>query len=141
MSDDKDWGDETPCGCTCGGLGCASRRGLADARAGVTYHGSKAGYQNGCRCESCKAAKVASQQRRRRRANAQTLDGATRHYQEWTGPELELICSPDHSAREVAALIGRTMLAVKNMRRKCQTEPRYARLAGLPTAVADKATP
>lgn len=65
------------------------------------------------------------------RTNRKTLETATRNGQQWTGPELEIACRPDLSARQAAEMLGRSFYAVKHARQKI-TEPKWAEVAGLP---------
>ena len=84
----------------------------------------------------------------RARANAayharqqRTVDGAGNHGKEWTGPELEIAARLDLSTEQVAAILGRTAAGVMWARKQIQRDPRKARLAGIRSAVADKARP
>lgn len=72
--------------------------------------------------------------RNRKRANDTALDQATNHSKQWTGPELEIAMRDDLTARQVAAMLGRTIYAVKHMRRLVKIDPRKDRLANLPIA-------
>lgn len=114
-------------------------------------HGAS-GYTNwGCRCDICtkahtKKCRPASMRWRNRnpdkakewsdaayaRAQSETLERASRHYAEWTGPEMELASRTDLSAKEVALVIGRTCAAVQAMRRKLRSDPKTVNAAGLP---------
>lgn len=108
------------CECTCGRIGCASRRGKGDL-----VHGSTFTYGLGCRCDECVRANTQKTIELRRRVNADTRDSATHHAQEWTSAQLEIIMRPGLTAREAGALVGRTMQAVKNARFKCLHDPVY----------------
>lgn len=57
-------------------------------------------------------------QRQRAAAQAATLDTASRRRYIWTGPELELAADYSLCAREVAEMTGRTLYAVKTMRKR-----------------------
>lgn len=100
-------------------------------------------------CPSCRVRRVTENVRRRRktdeqfrrkqirrgtvnrkRTNDALTDTATNHRKEWTGPELEIIARPDLSASQAAKLLGRTLYAVKHMRRKLMVDPRKIRVAG-----------
>jgi hypothetical protein len=109
------------------------------------------GYVNwNCRCEVCRRAHTsavepaAKRWRKRNRqaigerdsrrfatAQEQTRETASRHYCQWTGPELELAAREDLSAREVAVMIGRTLAAVQYMRRRLKDDPKTVNLAGI----------
>lgn len=71
---------------------------------------------------------------RRRWADEQaaTLASIARNRVQWTGPELELASRPDLTAKAVALMLGRSLYAVTNMRRRLKDDPRLIRLAGLP---------
>jgi len=62
---------------------------------------------------------------------AETIDGATHHNAEWTGPELEILVRGGATARELAMTLGRTTGAVRAALHRIKTEPKVARLAGL----------
>lgn len=54
------------------------------------------------------------------------------HREPWTGPELEIAARSDLSTREVAEMLGRTYLAVKQARYLLKIgDPRLSKLAGL----------
>jgi hypothetical protein len=65
------------------------------------------------------------------KAQARTLDGAKRHGQPWTGPELEIAARDDLAIAEAALMIGRTYRAVSGARSQLRRDPRKAALAGL----------
>ena len=108
------------CECRCGLVGCASRRG-PEIKIGVTIHGDATGYTNGCRCDPCTHAHVLKQNRQRKRVNADTLQTATKHRQVWTGDEIAIATRPGMTAQEAARQLGRTLKAVKNIRRRYST--------------------
>lgn len=56
---------------------------------------------------------------------------AKNNRKQWTGPELELASREDLSASQVASKLGRTLYAVKHMRRKLRDDPRKVLLAGV----------
>lgn len=60
----------------------------------------------------------------RRNAMYSDRTKATRRGYGWTGPELELAARADLSATTVAAMIGRTVHAVKHARRGLRVDPR-----------------
>lgn len=66
------------------------------------------------------------------RRQAKTGKSASRHGFEWTGPELEIASDQSRTSREVALTLGRSYLAVANVRHRLKTDPRKIRLAGLP---------
>lgn len=93
------------------------------------------GYANwGCRCSVC----AQSRNQSFRGFQAETQAAATRHYREWTGPELEVAARTDLSARQVALMLGRTLSAVKNIRRRLRDDPKTINLAGVHPSVADR---
>lgn len=57
-----------------------------------------------------------------------TLDHATRHRREWTGPDLEMAARDDMTMMEIALRLGRTYRAVVKMREKLR-DGRKTRLA------------
>lgn len=118
------------CECQCGRWGCASQPGKRVKRSGVTVHGLPSGYSNGCRCDACTSAHTAKAVRQRNRANSKSRERAVKNGQPWTGPELETVVREDLTAAEAAALLGRTLKAVKNMRAKCRTDPKFIQLLG-----------
>lgn len=94
----------------------------------------------GCRCEICSHAMAARNARNagkwpetRKRVQARVV---RRHQQEslataqrsnyvWSGPELELADRKDLTSRQVAEMTGRTLFAVRRMRRRIATgDPR-----------------
>lgn len=77
----------------------------------------------------------------RDRHQKETVQGATRSGMNWTGIELELVARSDLSARDIAHMTGRTLYAVKHMRRAVKNDPRKARLADLSTETAELAKP
>jgi hypothetical protein len=70
--------------------------------------------------------------RNRKRANDATLDRARNWRKQWTGPELEIAMRDDLTARQAADMLGRTLHAVKHVRRQVKVDPRKDRLANLP---------
>lgn len=123
-------------------------------------HGKGAYVNWGCRCEVCTKAnseacfdasqryqrahrkeRSSKQGRRWARVQAQTLEKAVRHGYQWTGPELELIARRDLTAKQAAAMLGRTLASVQGMRALIKREPRYINLAGVGRVAADPAPP
>lgn len=104
------------------------------AEADITHGAS--GYINWqCRCETCTDGwRLASRSREIRykaKAQAETLEKASRYGYPWTGPELELAARTDLSARQIALMIGRTHNSVESMRQALRHEPKFINLAGL----------
>lgn len=65
------------------------------------------------------------------RANAIARERATRHGYEWTGLDLEIADRRELTSREVAAMLGRTVFAIENMRKKIdRTDPKTMELLG-----------
>jgi hypothetical protein len=98
-------------------------------------HGTAVRFWQGCRCSDCEAAEAKRTARASQR-NARTVDGAWRHRQQWTGPELEVALMRDangdwlRSTAEVAAMIGRSLFAVQ-VKRGREKDPRVGRIAGV----------
>jgi transcription elongation factor Elf1 len=65
---------------------------------------------------------------------SQSLESATNHYKEWTGPELELLLREDLTAIELAEMLNRTLHSVRRMRVKVQKDPRKQVHAGIDRA-------
>lgn len=87
-------------------------------------------------CKECAPKGHSPEAVERARQNAKDLNvesraEAGRHGYQWTGPELEIAARPDLTAREVAAMLGRTIAAVKAARQKSQHDPKWQRVAGL----------
>jgi hypothetical protein len=72
-----------------------------------------------------------AKRRRMARGNAVTLDNARHHREVWTGPQLEIAAREDLTAKQIAAMTGRTMHAVYYMRRRLRDDPKIIWLAGL----------
>ena len=75
--------------------------------------------------------KIQRYQRRLKRLNAESRDQATRHGQQWTGPEMEIAARDDLPVAELARMLGRTIASVTTMRAALRTEPKYQQVAGL----------
>lgn len=93
-------------------------------------HGITGRLNYACKCDICMTAARERQGRWQRKANAESLERATRHHAQWTGPEMELAARRDLSATGVAAITGRTMWAVRTMRSRLNREPSLQWLAG-----------
>lgn len=65
------------------------------------------------------------------RAQAESLETADRRWAEWTSAELDLVIREGHTNREIAALTGRTLAAVRQQRK-------VARRGLLPTVRTDQ---
>jgi hypothetical protein len=126
-----------------------------EARKAKLPHGFTRYKKRGCRCDVCReaySAYVAKRWARMSQAQRhalylknkdrlqawsiqsyeQSLADAHRHGYEWTGPELELLSRSDLSARQLAAILGRTTYAVQFQRQKLRREePRSIKLAGI----------
>lgn len=126
------------CRCTCGHAGCASN--IRDKHGRPIQHGTANAYDHhGCRCADCSEAHDAMVAEARQRVNAATRAVARKHGEEWTSADLATAIREDLTATEAAVLLGRTMLAVKNIRKKCRADPKMqARLLG-ETPAADEA--
>jgi hypothetical protein len=81
---------------------------------------------------------LAAVRRRNRRDQAQNAESAAKarerghHNHQWTGPELEIAARPDLTPVQVAAMIGRSIRGVTEMRIRIKKEPKLQMLAGLP---------
>lgn len=70
--------------------------------------------------------------RNKKRVNDKLRDTASRHGQQWTGPELEIATRRDLSAAQVAKMLGRTLYGVKHQRSLlAQNNPVKTWLAGV----------
>lgn len=69
-----------------------------------------------------------SAEKSKERIQDRTRQAATRHRYQWTGPELELANRSELKAREVAEMTGRTLKAVKSMRKRLRDEPKLQAL-------------
>lgn len=95
-------------------------------------HGTRSGYVFWrCRCDECRAATFTRAAERERALNSRSLETAAHHRQQWTGAELEVLALSDRPARELASLLGRSVIAVRTMRQRIGSDPRKARLAGI----------
>jgi hypothetical protein len=84
------------------------------------------GYNNyGCRCPLCSDANAQrtlqvadTAHATTRRRNAESRDRASQHGQPWTTKDLDLVVSSDLPAPDLAAMLGRTVAAVREARRQ-----------------------
>jgi hypothetical protein len=124
-------------------------------------HGNYRYRDKGCRCDQCREwnreqrrlvrgrdPEKAKEEYRRHGANKKKLndklrEAADRHRQEWTGVELEIASRPDLTARQVAAVLHRTLIAVRNMRRRLASDldPRDRMLADGPQPPTSRSGP
>lgn len=116
-----------------------------------TTHGGRAYSNFGCKCPTCitsqrevqarhttratrnsDPAKQSVRSRRHRvAAQARTLDRATRHGRQWTGPELEILAREDLTIEQKALLLGRSYKAIDAKTWKLnREEPATSWLAG-----------
>ena len=108
-------------------------------------HGTDARYQRGCRCGACRLAHLRVRHEhyaregrehlpmppersavlveRGRRLQAETAAVATRGYARWTADDLAVALDYRYSAAEAALLLGRTLSAVRHIRRKRGVRP------------------
>lgn len=77
----------------------------------------------------------------RRELNEETRKSARRSGKVWTSAELETAARADLSTLDVAAITGRSLHAVSQVRSRMNREPRYAYLAGLDNELARLAQP
>ena len=94
-------------------------------------HGTRTGYDDGCRCSECQDAMISYLRER----NARTREKATRTGKTWTELDLEIAARTDISIEEKANLLGRTYAAVDNAMRK------HPRLRGIDWRTAAPGTP
>jgi hypothetical protein len=123
------------CGCRCSDCVVAYRAYRRDkreqraTRATEIPHGH-IGYVGWlCRCEVCRKANTSVTQIYRTRHNEAARVDARHHAEEWTGPQLEIALRDDLTARQAATMLGRTVMAVQNIRNKRET-PKIAWLLG-----------
>ena len=88
-------------------------------------------------CRKCHLARIRNNTRKRQ---AQTLERAVNNGKQWTGPEMELVLRGDMSVRELALALGRTMNAVRYIKRQLveKQDPRYVNVAGMTPALERK---
>lgn len=114
---------EPGCQCTCGLAGCAGN--VRDKQGRPIQHGTPNAYDfHGCRCADCTEAHHAKDNQLRASTNAATRAAAGKHRHEWTSAEMVIATRPGMTAREAALMLGRTMHAVKNIRKKCRADPK-----------------
>lgn len=105
---------ERACGCTCGDRHCASNRISLDPSMRDASPEAIA---------QVRKQRVDEQRDRLAKAKqAQSIEAAAHHFQQWTGWELELITRTDITVREMARLTGRTFYAVRTMRKRLRRE-------------------
>lgn len=82
------------------------------------------------RCHGCSIATV---RRNAQRRQAETLERATNHGKQWTGPEMEMVLRGDMSVQQLALALGRTRHAVRYIKRQLieKHDPRYVNVAGM----------
>lgn len=107
----------------------AQQRRRRHARPESAPHGTPSGFIDwGCRCPDCCRALSS----KARRINRDSVRRAGRHGLQWTGAELEILCSRDDlTARALAALLGRSIYAVKKMQQRVRVEPLLHSIAGI----------
>jgi hypothetical protein len=94
-------------------------------------HGTNGYVGYGCRCEMCRQSMRGHRERHRLAVNAETRAKAAHYGEEWTGPQLEIALDATKTAREAASQLGRTLIAVLQVRAKERRgDPRTVRLAG-----------
>lgn len=114
----------------------------------IEKHGIKTAQNWGCSCPTCsgeirdmnigyrgkyKETHARHNARTLNRKQAETLEGATRWGQVWTGPELELAMREDLTAKEVALALRRSYHAVVQARKRIHAgEPKFVALLGAP---------
>ena len=109
------------CQCTCGLPGCAGNR--RDRAGRPIRHGTANAYDyHECRCVDCVEAHNANVAESRQRINEATRAEARNHRQEWDGADIEVAMRPGLTATEAALILGRTMHAVKRIRKLYRTE-------------------
>lgn len=96
------------------------------AKAGQIKHRT-GGYNFSCTCESCRAKRAAIWSR----LNSESLDGATHHGEEWTGPQLEVVASGRYTDKELTKILGRSLYSITTIQHRLRHDPKIMRLAGL----------
>lgn len=106
------------CHCACGGRYCASNRESVETKS----HIDPDQYEDGIKSS-----------RYRKAADAQqaSLQGAVRHYYQWTGAELEVAARRELTAGRVAEITGRTIAAVRSKRKQLYKEPKWQKVIGM----------
>lgn len=77
---------------------------------------------------------VRNMRRHRERRQSETRPKARRSGQPWNGAELEIVLREDLTAREAAAMLGRTFVAVNSARQRARQDPQWIALAGMSRA-------
>lgn len=144
-------------GCRCGVCKAAASKARARYRSSLKTqprdavpHGTANGYNHwACRCESCRSAAVCAKQKYVDPAeeyakyagvrNEESRASAHHHRDIWTGPELEILSREHLSLQDAARMLGRTLAACREMRRKLRVDPRKQALAGVVVAAEHKA--
>lgn len=110
------------------------KRGVPKATHGVV---GGAYMLSGCTCEPCTAARVASVEEFKK-VNAKSVEAAHRHNNVWTTADMETLARTDLTARQVAAMLGRSISAVNSARFKMRTDPQWAQGYSLDTGTAPR---
>lgn len=98
-----------------------------------TIHGTSMGRVDfGCKCDACMKAQNRYYRSFARKRQKESIAGARRCGYIWTGPELELLERRDLTHADIAAMLGRTYVAVKSMRHRLNRgDPKLTWLAGV----------
>lgn len=80
------------------------------------------------RCHGCLLRTVSRNIAKRQ---AYTVDRAHNNGKQWTGPEMELVLRGDLSVRQLALRLGRTIYAVRYIKRQLAKDPRYIQVTGM----------
>lgn len=106
------------------------------ARVDEIPHGTRTGYQFwACRCADCTSAFSRHGNAIEKAKNSASLDQAHHHRQQWTGAEMEFLAlHPEMTAKDLASQLGRSVFAVRSMRKRVRFDPRKEALAGLTRA-------
>ncbi|QFG04826.1 hypothetical protein SEA_DOUG_48 [Mycobacterium phage Doug] len=129
-------------GCRCEVCKAAAQKNRAKYRAGLKTrprdevpHGTANGYNHwACRCDPCRTAAYAARSKYVDAAeyyakhealqNERSRAFAHHHRDTWTGPELEILSRETLSLADAAQMLGRTLAACREMRRKLRVDPR-----------------
>jgi hypothetical protein len=93
----------------------------------------------GCTCEPCTTARAASVEEFKK-DNAKSAEAAHRKNSIWTTADMEILARTDLTARQVAAMLGRSISAVNSARFKMRTDPEWAQGHSLDSGTAPRRT-
>ena len=124
-------------GCRCPICSEAGRERNAEtrrrAKAGLISH-VRGGAVAECPCGRCHETLRAYTVKHAKKVNDSSRLSASKHRQHWTSVEMEIAISPVRTAREAAAILGRTVAAVQSIRMRTKKDPRLQRVVDDPRA-------